>query len=111
MNWTNDNIKFVEKAIELRDKGFYINSQQLVDKYNEILEKRHSYTTCPSCLRQMINELEAAYNKLKRDAAISGMTVTEAVEESEAIMADANYFKEADDKKPKKKGRKKQEVV
>ena len=111
MNWTSENIKFVEKAIELNKRGFYIDSKQTVDKYNDILEKHRSYTNCPSCIKQMICELEAAYNRFKRESAISGMTATEAIEESKAIMADADHFKEAiNEDKHKKKGRKKQEV-
>ena len=74
-NWTNDDIKFVEKAVELRNKGFYIDSTQLTNAYNRILGKHVANTSCGSCIRQRITELEAALNQYKakkaQDEAIS----------------------------------------
>lgn len=96
MNWSDENIKFVEKAIELNRKGFYIDSTQTVDKYNEILDKHRSYTNCPSCIKQMINELEVAYNRYKQTLQKeSEMDILEALELT--------------DEKPKKRKKKQKE--
>lgn len=66
MKWTSDDVKFVEKAIEVRNKGYYIDGRQLTEVYNRVLEKRANPTNCGSCIRQRINELEAALNSFKR---------------------------------------------
>ena len=66
MNWSNEDIKFVEKAIEIRNKGFYLDGGQLTQVYNRVLDKRVAPTNCGSCIRQRINELEGALNQFKR---------------------------------------------
>jgi len=66
MKWTSDDVKFVEKAIEVRNKGYYIDGRQLTEVYNRVLEKRANPTNCGSCIRQRINELESALNSFKR---------------------------------------------
>lgn len=71
MKWTDDDIKFVERAIELKNKGYYIDGNQLTEVYNRILNKRVNTTSCGSCLRQRISELEGALNHYKANEAIS----------------------------------------
>lgn len=70
-NFTDDDIKFVERAIELKNKGYYIDGNQLTEVYNRILNKRVNTTSCGSCLRQRISELEGALNHYKANEAIS----------------------------------------
>lgn len=60
MKFTEEDIIFVKKAIEIRNKGYYIQSQALTDHYNRILGKNVSNTTCSSCCRSRISELEKA---------------------------------------------------
>lgn len=59
-NFTQEDITFVEKAIELKNKNFYIDSTQLTEVYNRVLNKRVAPTNCGSCLKQRITELEGA---------------------------------------------------
>ena len=66
MNWSNEDIKLVEKFIEIRNKGFYCDGGQLTEVYNRVLNKRVASTSCGSCIRQRINELEGALNQFKR---------------------------------------------
>lgn len=66
MNWSNEDIKLVEKFIEIRNKGFYCDGGQLTEVYNRVLDKRAAPTNCGSCIRQRINELEGALNAFKR---------------------------------------------
>lgn len=80
-NFTEDDIKFVEKAVELKNKGYYIDGNQLTEVYNRILNKRVNTTSCGSCLRQRISELEGALNHYKAKEAIS--SPSESVEEVE----------------------------
>lgn len=66
MKWTSDDVKMVEKFIEIRDKGYYCDGTQLTEVYNRVLEKRVNPTNCGSCLRQRVNELADALAKFKR---------------------------------------------
>lgn len=66
MNWTNDDVRLVEKFIEIRNKGFYCDGGQLTEVYNRVLDKRAAPTNCGSCIRARINELEGALNTFKR---------------------------------------------
>lgn len=65
MKWTSDDVKMVEKFIEIKNKGYYCDGGQLTEVYNRVLEKRVNPTNCGSCIRQRINELEAALNRFK----------------------------------------------
>lgn len=66
MNWSNEDIKLVEKFIEIRNKGFYCDGGQLTEVYNRVLDKRAAPTNCGSCIRARINELEGALNTFKK---------------------------------------------
>ena len=66
MNWTNEDVKLVEKFIEIRNKGFYADGGQLTEVYNRVLNKHLNPTNCGSCIRQRVNELEEALNRFKR---------------------------------------------
>ena len=66
MNWNNEDVKLVEKFIEIRNKGYYADGGQLTEVYNRVLDKRATPTNCGSCIRQRINELEQALDKFKK---------------------------------------------
>ena len=63
ITWTNDDVKLVEKFIEIKNKGFYVSGEELTNAYNRILHKHVNVTQCGSCLRQRVSELENALNK------------------------------------------------
>ena len=65
-NWSKEDIELVEKFIEIRSRGYYVDGKQLTDAYNRILGKRVNSTSCSACLRQRINELEQALERFKR---------------------------------------------
>lgn len=65
-NWSKEDIELVEKFIEIRSRGYYVDGKQLTDAYNRILNKRVNSTNCSACLRQRVNELEDALNRFKR---------------------------------------------
>ena len=72
INWTDDDIKTVERFIEIKNKGYYADGKQLTDVYNRLLNKHVNVTQCGSCLRQRVGELEGALNharELERQAA------------------------------------------
>ena len=62
IEWTNEDIKMVERFIEIKNKGYYCDGKQLTDYYNRLLNKRVNVTQCGSCLRQRVGELEGALN-------------------------------------------------
>ena len=66
MKWTNDDIKLVEKFIDIRNKGYYCDGGQLTEVYNRVLERNAAVTNCGSCLRQRVNELADALERFKR---------------------------------------------
>ena len=66
MKWNNEDVKLVEKFIEIRNRGFYSDSAQLNDVYNRVLEKNVPPTNCGSCMRARISELETALNSFKK---------------------------------------------
>ena len=65
MKWTSDDIKMVEKFIEIKNRGLYCDGGQLTEVYNRVLDRKVNPTNCGSCIRQRINELEAALNRFK----------------------------------------------
>ena len=66
MKWNNEDVKLVEKFIEIRNRGYYADSAQLNDVYNRVLEKNVAPTSCGSCMRARISELETAMNQFKK---------------------------------------------
>ena len=66
MKWNNEDVKLVEKFIEIRNRGYYADSAQLNDVYNRVLEKNVAPTSCGSCMRARISELETALNQFKK---------------------------------------------
>ena len=66
MKWNNEDVKLVEKFIEIRNRGYYADSAQLNDVYNRVLEKNVAPTSCGSCMRTRISELETALNQFKK---------------------------------------------
>ena len=66
MIWTDEDVKLVEKFIEIRNKGYYCDGAQLTAVYNRVLQKNVNVTSCGSCLRQRVNELADALDRFKR---------------------------------------------
>ena len=64
--FTSEDIKLVEKFIDIKNRGYYADGKQLTDAYNRILHKNANPTNCGSCIRQRITELEAALNHFKK---------------------------------------------
>ena len=71
---TSEDVKFIEKAIETRNKGWYIDGQQLTNVYNRVLNRSVPSTTCGSCIRQRINELETALRTFKKTIEVNTPT-------------------------------------
>jgi len=68
--FTDEDVKKVEKFIEIKNKGFYCDGAQLTAVYNRVLGKNAAVTNCGSCLRQRVTELENALNHFKQKMAL-----------------------------------------
>lgn len=66
MKWNDEDVKLVEKFIEIKNKGYYCDGGQLTEVYNRVLEKSAPPTNCGSCMRARISELETALNSFKK---------------------------------------------
>lgn len=70
MVWNNEDVKLVEKFIEIRNKGYYCDGAKLTAVYNRVLQKNVNVTNCGSCLRQRVNELADALDRFKKQIAL-----------------------------------------
>lgn len=66
MKWNDEDVKLVEKFIDIKNRGFYCDGTQLTTVYNRVLEKNVAPTSCGSCMRARISELETALNQFKK---------------------------------------------
>lgn len=80
MKFTNEDVKLVEKFIEIKNKGYYCDGRQLTEVYNRVLEKNVAPTSCGSCMRGRIAELETALNQFKKT-----LEVNTKAEENKAV--------------------------
>ena len=76
MKWTSEDVQLVEKFIQIKNKGYYCSGAELTVVYNRVLEKNVPSTSCGSCIRQRIQELENALNQFKKQMELSGFTST-----------------------------------
>lgn len=98
MKFTKDNVKKIERFIEIKNRGYYANGTELQAVYNEVFEVNKPATNCGSCIRQRITELENALNAFKRNGQLSGFTdVYEYIDEIEAIESEISSPVEASD--------------
>lgn len=67
MTITNEDVKLIEKFIDIRNRGYYADGRQLTEIYNRVLNKKATPTNCGSCIRQRVNELEVALKRFKSE--------------------------------------------
>lgn len=82
MNISKEDRELIRKFEQIMNKGHYVQSQQLTDAYNRILDKHVHNTTCGSCLRQRTKELIDALNNVERREAREQEAAKKAIEES-----------------------------
>ena len=96
MKFTDEDVKKIEKFIEIKQKGYYCNGAELTEVYNRVLEKKATPTNCGSCIRQRISELEQALNRFKKELE------TNTKQEEQTVPKDETITKAP--RKPRKKG-------
>ena len=88
MKINKEDIELIEKFIDIRNRGFYVDGTQLTEVYNRVLEKHVTPTSCGSCLRQRVNELAEALERFKRlsEASKPDEPITTPEEENKAVV-------------------------
>lgn len=114
MAWTEEDIEKVRKFIEIKRRGHYVETHELTTVYNRVLDKHVNNTSCGSCLRQRVEELERALRKYEADKAkkeAEEIKVQEASKQEEvgntpqdAKEADTGQIKEAETKEENNDG-------
>lgn len=69
MIFTEKDKEAVRKFIQIKNRGYFVNSNTLQEVYNRVLEKNLSPTNCSSCLRARVSELEKALRQWEADEA------------------------------------------
>lgn len=88
MKINKEDIELIEKFIDIRNRGFYVDGTQLTEVYNRVLEKHVTPTSCGACLRQRVNELAEALERFKRLSEVSkpDEPITTPEEENKAVV-------------------------
>lgn len=63
---TEENIKKIEKFIEIRNKGYYCSGSEVTNVYNDVFNTRLASTNCSQCIKIRISQLETELNKYKK---------------------------------------------
>lgn len=86
-----DDISHIKHLVERKNKGMMVNSQEVTDLYNKVLEKSVSNTTCSSCVRRRIQELQDHLEKYENEC------LTKLVEVVEEVFDDIKEEEEKED--------------
>ena len=101
-NFNEKNIEMVKKFIDIKNKGLYMSSKMLADVYNEVLNKNRQPSSCGTCMRGMVSELERALNVWEAE---ERKAAKKAEEEAKNIDDTNNKEPETDNVTPEKKKR------
>lgn len=88
MIFTEEDKTLVRKFISIKNRGLYVDSMQLTEAYNRILEKNVRNTTCGSCMRARVTELENALKQWEKEEIKAQLDVksTEALKEGKEAL-------------------------
>ena len=63
---SKEDIELIRKMEEIGKRGYFVDSVQLTNLYNKVLEKRVNPTNCSACLKSRLRELVDALNRFER---------------------------------------------
>lgn len=82
---TDDDKKLIRKLIEIKNRGYYCSSDVLKKLYNRVFETNWAGTSCSSCMRAKVSELEKALRQWEQqEAKEAEIKALEALKEAEA---------------------------
>lgn len=108
MIFTEKDKEAVRKFIQIKNRGYFVNSNTLQEVYNRVLEKNLSPTNCSSCLRARVTELEKALRQWEADEAkkaASGAATEEEPQDNERGARGETESVPSEINKTKKRGR------
>lgn len=115
---TDDDKKLIRKLIEIKNRGYYCSSNVLKNLYNRVFETNWAGTSCGSCMRAKVTELEKALRQWeeqeRKEAEIKAQEATKQEAPGNASSLHSNSLEmstdtKAEEEKPvetKKRGRK-----
>ena len=120
---TDDDKKLIRKLIEIKNRGYYCSSDVLKNLYNRVFETNWAGTSCSSCMRAKVTELEKALRQWEQqEAKEAEIKALEALKEeqpgnasslhSNSLEMSTPIKEEANEEptEPKKRGRKPKKV-
>lgn len=102
---TDDDKKLIRKLIEIKNRGYYCSSDVLKNLYNRVFETNWAGTSCSSCMRAKVTELEKALRQWEADEAkkaASGAATEEEPQDNERGGEPTEEKKNKRGRKPKK---------
>lgn len=105
MIFTDEDKKLVKKFISIKNRGLYVDSMQLTEAYNRILEKNVRNTTCGSCMRARVSELENALKQWEKQE----IKALEALKEEQPTPIKEEVKQEPTEQKKRGRPKKKEE--
>lgn len=104
---TDADVKAIEKAIEIRNRGGYVSGNEITVLYNRVLGKNLTPTNCIGCIRQRILELERVLNGYRQRLKEAEQVATEENKPQDLQPETNNSVPEEKEEKTeiKKKGR------
>ncbi len=108
MIFTEKDKEAVRKFIQIKNRGYFVNSNTLQEVYNRVLEKNLNPTNCSSCLRARVTELEKALRQWEADEAkkaASGAATEEEPQDNERGVRGETESVPSEINKTKKRGR------
>lgn len=77
---TSEDIAWVEKLIEIKNRGGLADGRIVTNLYNKLLQKNERPTSCGSCIRGRVQQLENWYNNYKKQLEVEENNHSEATE-------------------------------
>lgn len=77
---TSEDIAWVEKLIEIKNRGGLADGRIVTNLYNKLLQKNERPTSCGSCIRGRVQQLENWYNNYKKQLEVEENNRSEVTE-------------------------------
>ena len=111
MIFTEKDKEAVRKFIQIKNRGYFVNSKTLQDVYNRVLEKNLNPTNCGSCLRARVTELEKALRQWEeQERKEAEIKAQETLKQEEPTLINIKEEIKEEPTEPKKRGRKPKKV-
>lgn len=66
---SEEDIVLIQKFANIKRRGYFANGKQVTELYNKVLNKNVKPTSCSSCIRSRIQELENALKQYEAEEA------------------------------------------